>query len=178
MENVYPKLIWGWTIFLFDRTNVLILLKILQFMLFSGMQDYSNVLMSRDPLRLIHIYGEDEMWYLNINEPLWLSVITDFNKWMIIAMSSCQGIPLSLYISMENMKCDTLCTVKSAQVIPFRPRLFKWRNIVLSSTHQHSNDSNNSTMRVYSKIKYFLNLNEYYLPIFILSIHFRQISFF
>ena len=27
-------------------------------------------------------------------------------------------------------------------------------------------------------IKYFLNLNEYYLPIFILSIHFRQISFF
>ena len=28
------------------------------------------------------------------------------------------------------------------------------------------------------EIKYFLNLNEYYLPIFILSIHFRQISFF
>ena len=27
-----------------------------------------------------------------------------------------------------------LYTVKSAQVIPFRPRLFKWRNIVLSST--------------------------------------------
>jgi hypothetical protein len=27
------------------------------------------------------------------------------------------------------------------------------------------------------EIKYFLNLNEYYLPIFILSIHFRQISF-
>ena len=73
--------------------------------------DYSNVLMSRDPLRLIHIYGEDEMWYLNINEPLWLSVITDFNKWMIIAMSSCQGIPLSLYISMENMKCDTLTSM-------------------------------------------------------------------
>ena len=28
------------------------------------------------------------------------------------------------------------------------------------------------------EIKYFLNLNEYYLPIFILSIHFRQISCF
>jgi hypothetical protein len=28
------------------------------------------------------------------------------------------------------------------------------------------------------EIKYFLNLNEYYLPIFILSIHFRQISLF
>jgi hypothetical protein len=28
------------------------------------------------------------------------------------------------------------------------------------------------------EIKYFFNLNEYYLPIFILSIHFRQISFF
>jgi hypothetical protein len=28
------------------------------------------------------------------------------------------------------------------------------------------------------EIKYYLNLNEYYLPIFILSIHFRQISFF
>ena len=28
------------------------------------------------------------------------------------------------------------------------------------------------------EIKYFLNLNEYYLPIFILSIHFRQIPFF
>jgi hypothetical protein len=28
------------------------------------------------------------------------------------------------------------------------------------------------------EIKYFLNLNEYYLPIFILSIHYRQISFF
>ena len=28
------------------------------------------------------------------------------------------------------------------------------------------------------EIKYFLNLGEYYLPIFILSIHFRQISFF
>ena len=28
------------------------------------------------------------------------------------------------------------------------------------------------------EIKYFLNLNEYYLPIFILSIHFRQIQFF
>ena len=28
------------------------------------------------------------------------------------------------------------------------------------------------------EIKYFLNLNDYYLPIFILSIHFRQISFF
>jgi hypothetical protein len=28
------------------------------------------------------------------------------------------------------------------------------------------------------EIKYFLNLNECYLPIFILSIHFRQISFF
>ena len=28
------------------------------------------------------------------------------------------------------------------------------------------------------EIKYFLNLNEYYLPIFTLSIHFRQISFF
>ena len=28
------------------------------------------------------------------------------------------------------------------------------------------------------EIKYFLNLNEQYLPIFILSIHFRQISFF
>jgi hypothetical protein len=28
------------------------------------------------------------------------------------------------------------------------------------------------------EIKYFLNLNEYCLPIFILSIHFRQISFF
>jgi hypothetical protein len=27
------------------------------------------------------------------------------------------------------------------------------------------------------EIKYFLNLNEYYLPIFILSKHFRQISF-
>jgi hypothetical protein len=27
------------------------------------------------------------------------------------------------------------------------------------------------------EIKYFLNLNEHYLPIFILSIHFRQISF-
>ena len=27
------------------------------------------------------------------------------------------------------------------------------------------------------EIKHFLNLNEYYLPIFILSIHFRQISF-
>jgi hypothetical protein len=27
------------------------------------------------------------------------------------------------------------------------------------------------------EIKYFFNLNEYYLPIFILSIHFRQISF-
>jgi hypothetical protein len=35
-----------------------------------------------------------------------------------------------------------LYTVKSAQVIPFRPRLFTWRNIVLSSAHQHSNDSN------------------------------------
>jgi hypothetical protein len=31
-----------------------------------------------------------------------------------------------------------LYTVKSAQVIPFRPRLFKWRNIVLSSALQHS----------------------------------------
>jgi hypothetical protein len=28
------------------------------------------------------------------------------------------------------------------------------------------------------EIKYFLHLNEYYLPIFILSMHFRQISFF
>ena len=28
------------------------------------------------------------------------------------------------------------------------------------------------------EIKYFLNLNEYDFPIFILSIHFRQISFF
>jgi hypothetical protein len=28
------------------------------------------------------------------------------------------------------------------------------------------------------EIKYFLNLSEYYLPIFILSIHFRKISFF
>jgi hypothetical protein len=28
------------------------------------------------------------------------------------------------------------------------------------------------------EIKYFLNLSEYYLPIFILSIHYRQISFF
>jgi hypothetical protein len=28
------------------------------------------------------------------------------------------------------------------------------------------------------EIKYFLNLNEYHLPIFILSIHFKQISFF
>jgi hypothetical protein len=35
-------------------------------------------------------------------------------------------------------------------VIPFRPRLFKWRSIVLSSAHQHCNDSNNSTMRVHS----------------------------
>ena len=43
-----------------------------------------------------------------------------------------------------------LYTVKSAQMILFRPRLFKWRNIVLSPAHQHSNDSNNSTMRVHS----------------------------
>ena len=28
------------------------------------------------------------------------------------------------------------------------------------------------------EVRYFLNLNEYYLSIFILSIHFRQISFF
>jgi hypothetical protein len=46
----------------------------------------------------------------------------------------------------KNILCVIHCklyTVKSAQVIPFRPRLFKWRNIVLSSAHQHSNDSNN-----------------------------------
>ena len=43
-----------------------------------------------------------------------------------------------------------LYTVKSAQVIPRRPHLFKWRNIVLSSAHQHDNDSNNSAMLVHS----------------------------
>jgi hypothetical protein len=99
------------------------------------------------------------------------------------------------------------CTLlKALRWFRLDPRLFKWRNIVLSSVHHHSNDSNNSTMRVLSKttlfilckimfrylifgsciniwqfiviveIKYFLNLNKYYLPIFILSIHFRQIS--
>jgi hypothetical protein len=47
-------------------------------------------------------------------------------------------------------------TVKSSQVIPFRPRLFKWRYIVLSSAHQHSNDSNNSTMRVHSTTTLFI----------------------
>jgi hypothetical protein len=35
----------------------------------------------------------------------------------------------------------------------------------------------NDKFIVIVEIKYFLNLNEYYLPIFILSIHFRQISF-
>ena len=45
------------------------------------------------------------------------------------------------------LRCK-LYTVKSAQVIPFRPLIFKWRNIVLSSAHQYSNDSNNSIMRV------------------------------
>ena len=41
-------------------------------------------------------------------------------------------------------------------MIPFRPRLFKWRNIVLSSTHQHSNDSKNSTMWMHSTTLFIL----------------------
>ena len=49
-----------------------------------------------------------------------------------------------------------LYTVKGAQVILFRPHLFELRNIVLSSAHQHSNDSNNSTMRVHNTTTLFI----------------------
>jgi hypothetical protein len=37
-----------------------------------------------------------------------------------------------------------------------RPRLCKSRNTVLSSAHQHSNDSNNSTTRVHSTTTLFI----------------------
>jgi hypothetical protein len=76
---------------------------------------------------------------------------------------------LEVYETIFHMSCNNkiqgntyfhrLEVVKSARVIPFRPRLFKWCNIVLSSTHQHSNDSNNSTMRMHSTTTLFILCN-------------------
>ena len=75
-------------------------------------------------------------------------------------------------------KRDHLSAFNSVQFTMYYTFFFNVDAVVCQNNGQFQVwELNISQFIVIVEIKYFLNLNEYYLPIFILSIHFRQISF-
>ena len=75
-------------------------------------------------------------------------------------------------------KRDHLSAFSSVQLTLYYTFFFNVDAVVYPNNGQFQVWELNIWQFIVVEIKYFFNLNEYYLPIFILSTHFRQILFF